>query len=193
MLMPLSASVLASVRETVSSGRNESWRVPSSLLHPTLPLQFASATSFAFYMSTARPNSRAIFYVSCVALVVYAVGLVDRGIAVGLYGQVQFGVYFTPVVSLQAQRVLLPQVSIATSVLRRSDRITQDGTSPTFLSLSSAAVSRFGYAPSSLAAILGLGGCSLFSGSSSPSLHSACNFYASLCMLKNLHRVTSSL
>lgn len=64
--------------------------------------------SFAFYISCAQPHSRGVLYVASFALVMYVVGLVDRGIEVGMFGQMQSGLYLQPAVSMDVlQRTAL--------------------------------------------------------------------------------------
>lgn len=56
------------------------------------------------YLACAPPRHRALFYASWVGIVFLVIGLVDRGIEAGAYGQFQFGVALQPVVSAQWTR-----------------------------------------------------------------------------------------
>ena len=82
MLMPLSAGMLASVRETVRLRRIEHYSTlrASPNYVSIVVLQFAGAISFGFYVSCAQPHSRGVLYVSIFALLIYLIGIIDRAL-----------------------------------------------------------------------------------------------------------------
>jgi hypothetical protein len=92
-VLPFSAGVLASVRETVRNLRAKLHAVLRSIAvqHASCSVlravlfcvQFSQMMIFAMYLSISQPKHRAVFVVSCVAFTVFVIGLVDRGIEVG--------------------------------------------------------------------------------------------------------------
>lgn len=53
----------------------------------------------ALMVASADPRFRPVIYVATLEVIVLIIGLIDRGIEVGVYGSFQYGVYFQPVVS----------------------------------------------------------------------------------------------
>lgn len=50
-------------------------------------------------LAAADPNSRPVLYVAALEITVIAIGLIDRGIEVGVFNSFQHGVWLQPVVS----------------------------------------------------------------------------------------------
>lgn len=54
----------------------------------------------ATLVAAADPQCRPVFYVAVLEVIVIVIGLIDRGIEVGVFNSFQYGVWLQPVVSM---------------------------------------------------------------------------------------------
>lgn len=100
MLLPASTGVFASIRDSVVySSRSSSVLVHVLLVHVTIALQYSTAMTAALLVAAADPSCRPVVYLATLEVMCIIIGLIDRGVMVGVYSAFQYGNWLQPAVS----------------------------------------------------------------------------------------------